>query len=113
MLALVANPYLIVPIQLLDGLAASAFGVLSPLIVVDLTRDTGYYTTALGLVGLAIGGSATLSTTAAGLVADTLGAGPAFLSSEASGYARLCSFVRSYRKPGPSGDHMPPRPPKP
>jgi MFS family permease len=80
LLALVSDPRLIIPIQLLDGLGAAVFGVLFPLIVADVTRDTGRYTTSLGAVGLAIGGGATLSTTAAGLVADHLGEGAAFLS---------------------------------
>src|SRR5215471_10135767 len=80
-----ADPYLIIAIQLFDGLGAAVFGVLFPLIVADVTRDTGHYTTSLGLVGLAIGGGATLSTALAGLVADDLGVGAAFLSLAAVG----------------------------
>jgi len=86
----IADPYLMVLIQLLDGLSAAALGVLTPLIVADITRDTGAYTTALGVVGLAIGGGATLSTTAAGLVADHLGSEAAFLSLAAVG---LCATL--------------------
>ncbi|MBV8337719.1 MAG: MFS transporter [Alphaproteobacteria bacterium] len=114
LLVLVTDPYLIVPIQLLDGLAASVFGVLFPLIVADLSRDTGYYTTSLGLVGLAIGGGATLSTTAAGLVADNLGAGAAFLSLGGIGLCAtlLVWAVMPETKPA-SGNHMPGRTPKP
>jgi MFS family permease len=59
--------------------------VLFPLIVADVTRETGRYTTSLGLVGLAIGGGATLSTTLAGLVADHIGVRAAFLSLTAVG----------------------------
>ena len=80
LLACVGDPYLIIAIQLFDGLGAAVFGVLFPLIVADLTRKTGHYTTSLGLVGLAIGGGATMSTMVAGLVADHLGVGAAFLS---------------------------------
>jgi MFS family permease len=90
LLALVADPRLIIPIQLLDGLGAAVFGVLFPLIVADVTRETGRYTTSLGVVGLAIGGGATLSTTAAGLVADHLGDGVAFLS---LGVVGMCAAV--------------------
>jgi MFS family permease len=86
----IADPYLMVLIQLLDGLSAAALGVLTPLIVADITRDTGGYTTALGVVGLAIGGGATLSTIAAGLVADHLGSEAAFLGLAAGG---LCATV--------------------
>jgi MFS family permease len=90
LLALVADPRLIIPIQLFDGLGAAVFGVLSPLIVADVTRDTGRYTTSLGAVGLAIGGGATLSTTAAGLVADHLGDGAAFVG---LGGVGMCATV--------------------
>jgi MFS family permease len=86
----IADPYLMVLIQLLDGLSAAALGVLTPLIVADITRDTGGYTTALGLVGLAIGGGATLSTTVAGLVADQFGSEAAFLGLAAVG---LCATL--------------------
>jgi len=88
LLACAADPYLIIAIQLFDGFSAAAFGVLFPLIVADVTRETGHYTTSLGLVGLAIGGGATLSTTIAGLVADHVGVGAAFLSLAAVG---LCA----------------------
>jgi MFS family permease len=85
LLAEFADPYLIIAVQLFDGFGAAVFGVLFPLIVADITRNTGHYTTSLGLVGLAIGGGATLSTTLAGLVADQLGGSAAFLSLAAVG----------------------------
>jgi MFS family permease len=85
LLACVADPYLIIAIQLFDGLGAAVFGVLFPLTVADLTRKTGHYTTSLGLVGLAIGGGATVSTMVAGLIADHFGARAAFLSLAAIG----------------------------
>ena len=85
LLAGVTDPYLIIAIQLFDGLGAAVFGVLFPLIVADVTRDTGNYTTSLGLVGLAIGCGATLSTVLAGLVADHFGVRAAFLSLAAVG----------------------------
>jgi MFS family permease len=86
----VADPYLMVLIQLLDGLSAAALGVLTPLIVADITRESGQYTTALGTVGLAIGGGATLSTTAAGLVTDHFGGAVTFLALAGVG---LCATV--------------------
>jgi hypothetical protein len=58
----------------------STFGVLFPLIVADVARETGHYTTSRGLSGLAIGRRAILSTTVAGIVADHLGVGTALLS---------------------------------
>jgi MFS family permease len=80
-----SDPYLIIVIQLLDGLSAAVIGVLTPLIVADITRGSGGYTTSLGVVGLAVGTGATLSTTAAGLVADYFGGAAAFLSLGAVG----------------------------
>lgn len=88
LLPFIADPYLIIAIQLFDGFSAAPFGVLFPLIAADVTRETVHYTTSLGLVGLAIGGGATLSTTVAGFVADHLGVRTAFLSLAAVG---LCA----------------------
>ena len=86
----IADPYLMVLIQLLDGLSAAALGVLTPLIVADITRHTGGYTTALGVVGLARGGGATLSTVAAGFVVDHVGGEATFLGLAAIG---LCATL--------------------
>jgi MFS family permease len=86
----ITDPYVMILIQLLDGLSAATLGVLSPLIVADITRDNGYYTTSLGIVGLAVGGGATLSTTAAGLIADHFGSAATFLSLAAVG---LCAIA--------------------
>jgi MFS family permease len=82
----IADPYLMILIQLLDGLSAAALGVLTPLIVADITDGSGHYTTCLGIVGLAIGGGATLSTTVAGFMADHFGGAAAFLGLAAVGF---------------------------
>jgi MFS family permease len=89
LLAAIPDPYPIILIQLFDGLGAAVFGVLTPLVVSDITRDTGHYTTALGAIGLAIGSGAAVSTTAAGLIADHFGAGAAFLSLAAIGLGAM------------------------
>jgi MFS family permease len=86
----IADPYLMILVQLLDGLSAAVLGVLSPLIVADIARESGHYTTSLGIVGLAIGSGATLSTTVAGLVADNFGGAATFLSLAAFG---LCATL--------------------
>ncbi len=105
LLAAVVNPFVMILIQLLDGLSAAALGVLTPLIVADITQETGYYTTCLGLVGLAVGGGATFSTTAAGLVADRFGGGASFLSLAAVGLcaaALVATVMPETRPPAPS-----------
>jgi MFS family permease len=90
LLAGISDPAAMILIQLFDGVSAAAFGVLLPLIIADVTRDSGRYTTCLGLVGLAIGSGATLSTTAAGLLADRFGGTAAFLGLAGVG---LCATV--------------------
>jgi len=90
LLAGVTDPYLIILIQLFDGLGAAVFGVLTPLIVADIARDSGHYPTCLGIIGLAVGTGATLSTTAAGLISDHFGGAATFLSLAAVG---LCATL--------------------
>jgi predicted MFS family arabinose efflux permease len=77
--AVVHDPYLLVVVQLLDGISAAVFGVMVPLVVADVTRGTGHFNLALGIVGTAIGIGASLSTTLAGYVSDNFGSAVAFL----------------------------------
>ncbi len=69
----VSSPYLLVPVQMLDGLSAAVFGVMLPLIAADVAGEKGRYNLCIGLFGLAAGIGATLSTAIAGLVADRFG----------------------------------------
>ncbi len=76
--ALVTDPYLIVAVQALDGISAAVLGVSLPLIVADITRGTGRFNLALGIVGSAVGIGAALSTTLAGYTIDHFGSSTAF-----------------------------------
>jgi MFS family permease len=67
------DPAVIVAAQLLDGLSAATLGVLVPLVIADTTRGTGHFNLAQGVVGVAVGIGASLSTTIAGYVADMFG----------------------------------------
>ena len=78
MFALGSNPYGLVAVQLLDGVAAAALGVMVPLIVADVTRGTGRFNLALGFVGSAVGIGASASTTLAGYLSDHFGSPVAF-----------------------------------
>jgi MFS family permease len=78
--ALVSSPYLIVAVQILDGVCAAVLGVVLPLVVADLTRGTGRFNLGLGIVGSAVGIGAALSTTLAGYVMDHFGSSLAFWS---------------------------------
>ena len=77
--AVTSDPYLLVAAQLLDGISAASLGVLVPLIIADVTRGSGHFNFAQGLIGAAVGVGASFSTTLAGFIADTSGAAIAFL----------------------------------
>jgi predicted MFS family arabinose efflux permease len=77
--ATVNDPNLLVVVQLLDGVTASVFGVMVPLIIADLTRGTGHFNLGQGIVGTTTGIGASLSTTLAGYTSDHFGSQFAFL----------------------------------
>ena len=73
------SPYGVVAIQLLDGVAAGIFGVISVLIASDLMRGTGRFNLAQGLTALAVGIGAALSNATAGYVVQWFGYPTGFL----------------------------------
>jgi MFS family permease len=72
------NPAIVIATQALDGIGAAAFGIMVPLIVSDVAARSGHFNLSLGAVGFAIGIGGTLSTSAAGWVADHHGIRVAF-----------------------------------
>jgi MFS family permease len=70
---------LLIAIQLLDGLAAVVFGVVSVLVIADLTRGTGRFNLAQGAIATAIGIGASLSQGIAGGIAHRAGNNAALL----------------------------------
>ncbi len=68
--ALISQPDIVVAVQILDGVSGAVFGVLLPLVVSDITRGTGRFNLCMGVIGLAIGAGATVSTAFSGLIAD-------------------------------------------
>jgi len=93
LLSIDANPVYLVLMQALDGVSAAVFGVLLPLVAADLTRGTRHFNLCMGLLGLAVGAGATLSTLAAGLVADRFGNGPALLALASVGAAAVLGLL--------------------
>ena len=75
---LVTNPYLLIAVQLLDGIAGAVLAVTVTLIVVDMTRGTGHFNLGQGIVGTTMGIGASLSPTLAGYVSDRFGSATAF-----------------------------------
>jgi MFS family permease len=68
-----SNPILVVAVQALDGVSGACFGVMMPLIVSDVAGRTRHFNLSLGLIGFGVGIGGTLSTPAAGWLADHFG----------------------------------------
>jgi MFS family permease len=77
--AVVTDPFLLVAVQILDGITAAALGVMVPLMIADITRGTGRFNLAQGIVGTAVGIGASISPTLAGYLTDQFGSSAAFL----------------------------------
>ncbi|MGZ5876788.1 MAG: MFS transporter [Bradyrhizobium sp.] len=76
--ATVKDPYLLVSVQVFDGITAAVFSVMIPLIVADIAFGSGHFNLAQGIVGTATGIGASLSTVLAGYISDKFGSGVAF-----------------------------------
>ena len=88
---LTGDPVLLVTIQILDGVGAGIFGVLSILIVSDLTKGSGLFNTTQGAIATAVGLGSSLSNVFAGFVVQRAGYTTAFLS--LTGIALVAAIV--------------------
>jgi len=78
--ASVVDPTLVVAFQLLDGISGAVLGVLTALVIADVTGGTGRFNLAQGIVGTGSGIGASLGTTLFGVVAASFGRTAVFLS---------------------------------
>jgi MFS family permease len=78
--AWITNPLFLVAVQLLDGLSGAVVGVLTAVVIADITNGTGRFNLAQGIVGMASGIGASLSTALSGLVIANFGRTAVFLS---------------------------------
>jgi MFS family permease len=62
------NTAALVAIQVLDGVGAGIFGVVSVLVIADLTQGSGRFNLAFGAISTAVGIGAALSQTIAGSI---------------------------------------------
>jgi MFS family permease len=76
--ALVSDPFVLVAVQVFDGITAAVFSVMVPLVVADIAFGSGHFNLAQGIVGTATGIGASLSNVLAGYVSDKLGSSVAF-----------------------------------
>ena len=97
-----ASPLGVVAIQLLDGVAAGIFGVVSVLIASDLMRGTGRFNLAQGLTALSVGVGAALSNLTAGYVVQWFGYPAGFLYLTGVAVAALVFFAVLVKETRPS-----------
>jgi predicted MFS family arabinose efflux permease len=76
---LTANTGSLIAVQVLDGVAVGIFGVVSVLVIADLTHGSGRFNLTVGAIGTATGIGASLSQSIAGSVAHGLGFDAGFL----------------------------------
>jgi len=102
---LTSNTIWLVAIQVLDGVGAGIFGVVSVLVIADLTRGTGRFNLTLGAISTAVGIGAALSQVIAGTIVRHLGyhAGFLFLGAvAATALATLYFFMPETRNTQPA-----------
>ena len=73
------NTELLVAIQVLDGIGAGIFGVVSVLVIADLTKGTGRFNLTLGAISTAVGIGASLSQVIAGSIVKHFGYNTGFI----------------------------------
>jgi MFS family permease len=107
------SPLGVVAIQLLDGVAAGIFGVISIIIAADLMRGTGRFNFAQGLVALSTGLGAAASNVCAGFIVQVFGYTIGFVTLAAIAVGGLVFFAslmpetspqQSIRLKSPQGD---------
>ena len=98
--ALIADPVPLVLVQALDGLSGATLGVLTALVIADLTKGTGRFNLGQGVVGTVSGIGAALSTSVSGLIVARYGQMAGLLSVTAIGLlavAILATFMPETR----------------
>jgi MFS family permease len=74
------DPYFLVSVQILDGIGAGIFGVLSVVVVADLTHRTGRFNLTQGAISAAVGIGASLSNAMTGVIVEHAGYDAAFVT---------------------------------
>ena len=91
--SLMPAPAFLIAIQTLDGLSGATLGVLTALVIADLTSGSGRFNLAQGLVGTLSGIGASLSTSISGIVVERFGQTAGFLSVTAVGLLAVTIVV--------------------
>ena len=78
--ALTSNPLALTVIQVLDGVTGAVIGVMTALVIADVTKGTGRFNLAQGMFGTLMGVGASLSPTLSGLIVHHFGYWAGFAS---------------------------------
>jgi MFS family permease len=106
---LTSNTVALVAIQILDGVGAGIFGVVSVLVIADLTQGSGRFNITLGAIGTAVGIGAALSQTIAGTIVHhfSFDAGFLFLAAiAATAFSILYFFMPETREKSFLNEHQ-------
>ena len=95
----------LVAVQLLDGIGAGIFGVLTPLVLADLMRGTGRYNVSQGAVATMQGIGASLSNKVAGLIVVKAGYSAGFLTLAGIALAAFTVFLIAMPETGRSSQN--------
>jgi MFS family permease len=106
--ALTADPTLLVMIELLDGLSGATMGVLTTLVVADLTNGTGRFNLAQGFAGTSSGLGASLSTSIIGIVTQRFGNTAGLLSVTGVGFMAVVIILVFMPETKPPARPQPP-----
>jgi MFS family permease len=78
--AFISDPFALIIVQILDGITGAVLGVMTALIIADVTQGTGRFNLAQGIFGTLMGVGATLSPTLSGLIVHHFGYTAGFAS---------------------------------
>jgi MFS family permease len=90
--AFISNPYILTGLQVLDGIGAGIFGVVSVLMIADLSRGTGRFNVLQGFLFSAIGLALSLSSVLSGYIVRWFGYTTGFILLAVLGVVALLFF---------------------
>jgi MFS family permease len=79
----------LIAIQILDGITACVVGVMTPLVLADVTKGTGRFNLAQGVFGTIMGIGASVSPALTGLIVDRFGYSAGFVGLAIGGLLAL------------------------
>jgi MFS family permease len=94
--AATSNPIALAAIQVLDGITGAVLGVMTALVIADVTRGTGRFNLAQGMLGTIMGVGASLSPALSGVIVHNFGHVAGFASLAVEGlvaFAVLAVFL--------------------